>query len=59
RNSRGYIAVDRQTKGFVFLKDTWRELGDQANAESEGDCLARLNQAGVPYVPTLLCYADL
>ncbi|TBU41075.1 hypothetical protein BD309DRAFT_301260 [Dichomitus squalens] len=59
RNSRGYIAVDCQTKDFVFLKDTWRELGDQANAESEGDCLTRLNQAGVPYVPTLLCYADL
>ena len=59
RNTRGYLAVDCQTLGFVFLKDTWRESGTQINGQSEGACLAMLNKAGVRHVPTLLCHADL
>ena len=59
RNARGYLALDCQTEGFVFLKDTWRELDQQPDGASEGDCLTKLNGAGVPHVPTLLCHADL
>ena len=59
RNARGYLAVDCRTEGFVFLKDTWRELDHQPDGSSEGDCLANLNAAGVPHVPTLVCHADL
>ena len=36
-----------------------RELAQQLDGASEGDCLAKLNGAGVPHVPTLLCQADL
>ncbi|PIL30688.1 hypothetical protein GSI_07392 [Ganoderma sinense ZZ0214-1] len=59
RNARGYVALDCRTEGFVFLKDTWRELDQQPDGSSEGDCLEKLNKAGVPHVPTLLCHADL
>ncbi|KAI1791524.1 hypothetical protein LXA43DRAFT_1094421 [Ganoderma leucocontextum] len=59
RNARGYLAVDCRMEGFVFLKDTWRELDQQPDEASEGDCLGKLNAAGVPHVLTLLCHADL
>ncbi|KAI0738004.1 hypothetical protein C8Q80DRAFT_291326 [Daedaleopsis nitida] len=59
RNGRAYIAVDCETGGFVFLKDAWRYTYDSGVRLREGQVLARLNQAGVPHVPTLVCEADL
>ncbi|TBU26078.1 hypothetical protein BD311DRAFT_699189 [Dichomitus squalens] len=59
RNACSYIAVDCRTKQFVYLKDNWRDRGVGDNEESEGAILAKLNAAGVPHVPTVICYADL
>ncbi len=59
RNTRSYIAFDCRQRRLVFLKDAWRGVGPEDNAESEGDILAALNAAGVPHVPTVVCHADL
>ncbi|TBU26886.1 hypothetical protein BD311DRAFT_666546 [Dichomitus squalens] len=57
RGTRGYIALDCHTRGFVWLKDTWRL--SYANFEKEGDILSRLNAAGIDGVPTLVCHGDV
>ncbi|EAU81211.2 other/FunK1 protein kinase [Coprinopsis cinerea okayama7 len=65
RGTRGYIAIDLDDpKGpFVFLKDTWRVVGE--GLDEEGKVLADLNspdeqdQRGRKYIPTLVCHGDL
>ncbi|TFK82029.1 hypothetical protein K466DRAFT_631544, partial [Polyporus arcularius HHB13444] len=59
RNGRVYVAIDCATEKFVFLKDVWRFKDVDHVSEREGLVLKRLNEAGVPYVPTLLCDAEL
>ncbi len=60
RNTRVFVAYDLEQLKFVCLKDTWREVvSDGFTLEREGEVLRRLNGAGVPYVPTLVCEADL
>ena len=60
RNTRVFVAYDLEQQKFVCLKDTWREVvADGVTLEREGEVLKRLNDAGVPYVPTLLYEADL
>ncbi|KAI0350370.1 hypothetical protein OH77DRAFT_1431108 [Trametes cingulata] len=54
RATRGYWAVHASTGQLVFLKDTWR-----LPQESEGAILARLNTAGVRYVPSLVTHGDV
>ncbi|KAI0363443.1 hypothetical protein BV20DRAFT_975682 [Pilatotrama ljubarskyi] len=57
RGTRGYVALDLDTKRFVWLKDAWRvhyELVDQ-----EGTVLSLLNKGGVDFVPTLVCHGDI
>ncbi|KAI0373179.1 hypothetical protein BV20DRAFT_795314 [Pilatotrama ljubarskyi] len=57
RATRGYVAIDCETKRFVFLKDTW--LPDHENVETEGEVLRKLRRVGVKNVPTLVCDAEL
>ncbi|EFI27583.1 other/FunK1 protein kinase [Coprinopsis cinerea okayama7 len=65
RGTRGYIAIDLDDpKGpFVFLKDTWRVVGE--GLDEEGKVLLDLNspdeqdQRGRKYIPTLVCHGDL
>ncbi|TFK88444.1 hypothetical protein K466DRAFT_662290 [Polyporus arcularius HHB13444] len=62
RGTRGYVALPLNNSGrlcepFVYLKDAWRV--DHTGIEKEGDTLHELNQADVPYVPTLICHGDL
>ncbi|TFK87718.1 hypothetical protein K466DRAFT_101932 [Polyporus arcularius HHB13444] len=59
RNGRAYIAIDCATEKIVFLKDAWRYKDADHLSEREGIMLKRLNDAGVPYVPTVLCEAEL
>lgn len=48
RGTRGYWAVNPQTRRVMFLKDTWR-VGPVE--ELEGDILARLNECNVRNIP--------
>ncbi len=57
RGTRGYIAVDTDTKRFVWLKDTWRSY--YVNVQPEGEILETLHAAHVSRIPTLLCAGDL
>ncbi|EJF59464.1 hypothetical protein DICSQDRAFT_89330 [Dichomitus squalens LYAD-421 SS1] len=57
RGTRGYVALDCETHRFVWLKDTWRAA--YMIAQREGDVLQKLNQAGVEYIPTLVCHGDI
>ncbi|KDQ11171.1 hypothetical protein BOTBODRAFT_468590 [Botryobasidium botryosum FD-172 SS1] len=57
RATRGYWAVDANTKEIGFLKDTWRLCRD--NTDLEGGVLQRLNAAGVRNVPSLICHGDV
>ncbi|KAI0699933.1 hypothetical protein C8T65DRAFT_831736 [Cerioporus squamosus] len=57
RGTRGYVALDLETKRFVWLKDAWR--AHYALLTKEGDILARLNAAGVSNIPTLVCHGDI
>ncbi|EIW54482.1 uncharacterized protein TRAVEDRAFT_52187 [Trametes versicolor FP-101664 SS1] len=54
--SRGYIALDTNDpdQPLVFLKDMWRL--SRVGYLPEGVTVARLNAAGVPHVPTLVCH---
>ena len=57
RGTRGYVALDCESKVFVWLKDAWR-----ANYElvtPEGDILKALNLADVYNVPTLVYHGDI
>ncbi|KAI1784498.1 hypothetical protein LXA43DRAFT_1041974 [Ganoderma leucocontextum] len=64
RGTRGYVAAPLNDDGevdpeaeFVYLKDAWRV--DHEGMEKEGIILKALNDAKVPYVPTLLYHGDL
>ncbi|KAI0669671.1 hypothetical protein C8Q78DRAFT_193620 [Trametes maxima] len=59
RGMRGYIALDAADLDAppVFFKDTWRWADDKFTVE--GTTLATLNQAGVRFVPTLVCHGDV
>ncbi|KAI0716112.1 hypothetical protein C8T65DRAFT_572319 [Cerioporus squamosus] len=57
RGTRGYVALDCQTKRFVWLKDAWRAR--YLLTDCEGDILQRLNDAKVPRVPTVVCHGDI
>ncbi|PIL29454.1 hypothetical protein GSI_08396 [Ganoderma sinense ZZ0214-1] len=57
RGTRGYVALEWKTQRFVFLKDTWRPF--YHGVDPEGDTLQILNDAHVPFVPTLVCHEDV
>ncbi|KDQ59800.1 hypothetical protein JAAARDRAFT_56762 [Jaapia argillacea MUCL 33604] len=55
RATRGYVALDVETKEFVWLKDVWRIDG----LHKEGDVIQEMNDANIPHVPTLICHGDV
>lgn len=61
RGTRGYVAVpvtgEKVEDRFCYLKDAWRV--DHPGIEQEGSILRELNEAKVPYVPTLHAHGDL
>ncbi|RPD59339.1 hypothetical protein L226DRAFT_617315 [Lentinus tigrinus ALCF2SS1-7] len=57
RGTRGYVALDCETKRFVWLKDAWR--AHYVLVDREGDILQRLKAAKVPRVPNLVCHGDI
>ncbi|RDX51422.1 hypothetical protein OH76DRAFT_289018 [Lentinus brumalis] len=57
RGTRGYVALDCDTKRFVWLKDAWR--AHYVLVDCEGDILQQLKEAKVPRVPTLVCHGDI
>ncbi|KAI0648416.1 hypothetical protein C8Q79DRAFT_1008741 [Trametes meyenii] len=57
RGTRGYVAVDCESRRFVFLKDVWRPHDERV--EVEGEVLRKLRRTGVKNVPTLVCDAEL
>ncbi|KAI0642696.1 hypothetical protein C8Q79DRAFT_1106035 [Trametes meyenii] len=57
RGTRGYVAIDTETKKFVWLKDAWRAFYDFV--EPEGVVLQQLNDLDVVNVPTFVCHGDL
>ncbi|KAK0226316.1 hypothetical protein IW262DRAFT_758123 [Armillaria fumosa] len=58
RSTRGYWAVDVQTKNIVFLKDCWRT--DAEAVDMEGSTLQNLRAHGVEVgVPTVVCHGDV
>ncbi|TBU56126.1 hypothetical protein BD310DRAFT_950359 [Dichomitus squalens] len=57
RGTRGYVALDCETRRFVWLKDAWRAA--YMISCREGDVLEKLNDAGVENVPTLVCHGDI
>ncbi|KAI1781859.1 hypothetical protein LXA43DRAFT_1105197 [Ganoderma leucocontextum] len=58
RGTRGYIAVDRATDLFVWLKDAWRASYNLV--EQEGLILQRINATpDIPGVPTVVCHGDV
>ncbi|KAL1942227.1 hypothetical protein VTO73DRAFT_6291 [Trametes versicolor] len=57
RGTRGYVALDCQSRRFVWLKDAWRAHYDLV--DQEGFVLENLNKAEVRNVPTLVCHGDI
>ena len=57
RGTRGYVAIDCDTKRFVWLKDAWR--AHYVLVDREGDIIQQLKDAKVPRVPTLICHGDI
>ncbi|KAI0742350.1 hypothetical protein C8Q80DRAFT_1108437, partial [Daedaleopsis nitida] len=62
RGTRGFVALDRSSGRFVYLKDAWR--AHYQLLEREGDILAKLTTPtdefpAVCNVPTLVCHGDL
>ncbi|KAI0742355.1 hypothetical protein C8Q80DRAFT_902489 [Daedaleopsis nitida] len=62
RGTRGFVALDRSSGRFVYLKDAWR--AHYQLLEREGDILAKLTTPtdefpAVRNVPTLVCHGDL
>ncbi|KAH9922039.1 hypothetical protein B0H21DRAFT_766469, partial [Amylocystis lapponica] len=57
RGTRGYVALDCDTKEFVYLKDAWRV--DLDGIRKEGVVLQELNRNHVRNVPTLCCHGDV
>ncbi|PIL29468.1 hypothetical protein GSI_08410 [Ganoderma sinense ZZ0214-1] len=58
RGTRGYVALEWETQRFVFLKDVWRPAHHGVD-RTEGETLKILNDAHVPFVPTLVCHEDV
>ena len=58
RATRAYWAVEAGTGRVVFLKDTWRE-DPSPSGRKEGDTMLYLTECEVPYVPGVVCHADL
>ncbi|KAI0641680.1 hypothetical protein C8Q79DRAFT_1014107 [Trametes meyenii] len=57
RGTRGYVALDRESGRFMWLKDAWR--ADYDLIDQEGSVLSKLNNEGVLNVPTLVCHGDI
>ncbi|KAH9884513.1 hypothetical protein C8Q73DRAFT_818490 [Cubamyces lactineus] len=57
RGTLGFAALNRETREFAWLKDCWR--ADYPGVDPEGKILRELNEAQVPYIPTVVCYGDL
>ncbi|KAH9947387.1 hypothetical protein B0H21DRAFT_739347 [Amylocystis lapponica] len=57
RGTRGYVAYDKTSKEFVFLKDTWRVDGD--GITKEGAILRELARKKVRNIPTVVCHGDV
>ncbi|KAI0368154.1 hypothetical protein BV20DRAFT_1084536, partial [Pilatotrama ljubarskyi] len=57
RATRGYVAVDVQTRAFVFLKDSWRPF--YVNVDPEGAYLEEFKGDEAMHVPTILCHGDV
>ncbi|CAL1700736.1 unnamed protein product [Somion occarium] len=55
RATRGYAAYDLTERRMVFLKDSWREEGDDCEAEIYDE----LMQCNVPYLPNILRSGDV
>ncbi|KAI1793361.1 hypothetical protein LXA43DRAFT_1092899 [Ganoderma leucocontextum] len=58
RATRAYWAVEAGTGDVVFLKDTWRE-DPPPSGRKEGETISYLRKCKVPYVPPIVCHADL
>ncbi|KZT27189.1 hypothetical protein NEOLEDRAFT_1240481 [Neolentinus lepideus HHB14362 ss-1] len=57
RATRGYIALDPETRELCYLKDCWRVA--LPGIQKEGAVLAALKEACVENVPTLVCHGDV
>ncbi|KAI0354479.1 hypothetical protein OH77DRAFT_1548724 [Trametes cingulata] len=57
RATRGYIAVDVQTRRFVFLKDSWRPY--YVGVDPEGSYLEQFLGDEEMNVPTIICHGDV
>ncbi|KAI0947737.1 hypothetical protein AcW1_009421 [Taiwanofungus camphoratus] len=57
RGTRGYVAIDLETKKFVFLKDAWRV--NLPGIDKEGNVVRLLNEKEVKNIPTLVCHGDI
>ncbi|GBE86818.1 hypothetical protein SCP_1000600 [Sparassis crispa] len=55
--TRGCPVYDLQQRKVVYLKDTWRILGE--DLEKEGDILASLGAHNAPYIPTVERLGDV
>lgn len=54
RGTRAYPAVSVKSKKIVFLKESWRDIG----TEPEAEIIAMLNAKKVPFAPTLIAGGD-
>ncbi|KAI0648470.1 hypothetical protein C8Q79DRAFT_1102892 [Trametes meyenii] len=57
RCTRGYVALDPDSKRFVWLKDTWRP--NYRGVDPEGNVLQKLRDLHARNVPTFVCHGDL
>ncbi|KAI0689503.1 hypothetical protein BC835DRAFT_1282811, partial [Cytidiella melzeri] len=57
RATRGYVAVSKEDRAVLFLKDTWRVNHPLLKTESEVYRL--LESYGVPHVPRMICGGDV
>lgn len=55
RATRAYPVWDIKKKERRFLKDAWRDI----TLEAEANIIRELNKEGVRYVPTVLCGGDI
>ncbi|KAL7279887.1 hypothetical protein ACG7TL_006296 [Trametes sanguinea] len=59
RGTKGFVALEVGScpARFAWLKDAWRTQYEFV--AQEGAVLKELNDASVPYVPTLICHGDI
>ncbi|KAI0668356.1 hypothetical protein C8Q78DRAFT_1081234 [Trametes maxima] len=57
RCTRGYVALDPDSKRFVWLKDTWRP--NYLGVDPEGNVLQTLRDLHARNIPTFVCHGDL